>query len=95
MPQDRRFPPPWSVDEPDPKLQQHSSSGTPTASFEYAVQVLNTPLILVLGHEFLGLSKTCAKLGIVFWNYLGSRLAAANQRDIPYLPQLVRYVTTG
>jgi hypothetical protein len=26
----------------------------------------NTPLIMVLGHEFLGLSITCAKLGIVF-----------------------------
>jgi hypothetical protein len=60
------------------------------ASFEYAIQVLNMPLIMVLGHEFLGRSKTCANLGIVFWNYLGSRLAAANQRDIPYLPQLVR-----
>jgi hypothetical protein len=22
MPEGRRFPPPWSVDEPDPKLQQ-------------------------------------------------------------------------
>jgi hypothetical protein len=37
---------------------------------------------------------TCAKLGIVFWNYFGSRLAVPNQRDIPYLPQLVRHVTT-
>ncbi len=24
---------------------------------------------------FLGLAKTCAKLGIAFWDYLGSRLA--------------------
>jgi len=54
----------------------------------------NTPLIMVLGHEFLGLSNTCAKLGIAFWNYFGSRLAVPNQRDIPYLPQLVRHVTT-
>jgi hypothetical protein len=37
---------------------------------------------MVLGHEFLGLSNTCAKLGIVFWNYFGSRLAVPNQRDI-------------
>jgi hypothetical protein len=44
--------------------------------------------------EFVGLSKTCAKLGIVFWNYFSSRLAGPNQRDIPYLPQLVRPVTT-
>jgi hypothetical protein len=50
----------------------------------------NTPLI----NEFLGLSNTCAKLGIVFWNYFGSRLAVPNQRDIPYLPQLVGHVTT-
>ena len=39
---------------------------------------------------FLGLSKTCAKLGIAFWDYLGSRLAVPNQPDIPYLPQIVR-----
>jgi hypothetical protein len=40
---------------------------------------------------FLGLSKTCAKLGISFWDYLGSRLALPNQPHIPYLPQLVRH----
>jgi hypothetical protein len=40
---------------------------------------------------FLGLSKTCAKLGIAFWDYLGSRLAAPNHPDIPYLPQLIRH----
>ena len=28
---------------------------------------------------FLGLSKTCAKLGIAFWDYLGSRLAMPNR----------------
>lgn len=38
---------------------------------------------------FLGLSKTCAKLGITFWDYLGSRLQLPNQPDIPSLPQLV------
>jgi hypothetical protein len=38
---------------------------------------------------FLGLSKTCAKLGIVFWNYLGSRLAVPKSPEIPYLPTLV------
>jgi hypothetical protein len=27
---------------------------------------------------FLCLSTTCAKLGIVFWNYLGSRLVQAS-----------------
>ena len=40
---------------------------------------------------FLGLSKTCAKLGIAFWDYLGSRLKVPNHQDIPYLPQLVSH----
>jgi hypothetical protein len=40
---------------------------------------------------FLGLSKTCAKLGIAFWDYLGSRLQVPNQQDIPYLPQLITH----
>ena len=40
---------------------------------------------------FLGLSKTCAKLGIAFWDYLGSRLKVPNQPDIPYLPHLIRH----
>ena len=40
---------------------------------------------------FLGLSKTCAKLGIVFWNYLGSRLDVPNSPEIPYLPTLVSH----
>jgi hypothetical protein len=40
---------------------------------------------------FLGLTKTCAKLGIAFWNYLGSRLAVPNSPKIPYLPTLVHH----
>ena len=36
------------------------------------------------------LKKTCAKLGIAFWDYLGSRLAVPNCIDIPSLPTLVR-----
>ena len=39
---------------------------------------------------FLGLAKTCAKHGIAFWNYLGSRLSVPGQPLIPPLPQLVR-----
>jgi hypothetical protein len=39
---------------------------------------------------FLGLAKTCAKLGITFWNYLGSRLAVPGQPDVPPLQDLVR-----
>ena len=39
---------------------------------------------------FLGLAKTCAKHGVAFWDYLGSRLGAPGQPLIPPLPQLVR-----
>ena len=38
---------------------------------------------------FLGLAKTCAKLGISFWDYLGARLAVAGSLSIPRLPELV------
>jgi hypothetical protein len=39
---------------------------------------------------FLGLAKTCTKLGLSFWDYLGARLGITAQPDIPYLPNLVR-----
>lgn len=39
---------------------------------------------------FLGLSKTCRKLGIAFWDYLGARFSVPNTPDVPYLPQIVR-----
>jgi hypothetical protein len=38
---------------------------------------------------FLALAKTCAKLGISFWAYLGARLAVPDAAIIPPLPQLV------
>src|SRR4051812_46675163 len=38
---------------------------------------------------FLGLAKTCSKLGLSFWDYLGARLAVPDQPAIPYLPDLV------
>ena len=38
---------------------------------------------------FLSLAKTCSKLGIAFWDYLGDRLAAPDYADVPYLPDLV------
>ena len=38
---------------------------------------------------FLALAKTCAKLGIVFWDYLGARLDIPGSPAIPYLPELV------
>jgi hypothetical protein len=39
---------------------------------------------------FLGLAKTCAKLKIAFWDYLGTRLAVRNSQVIPPLPQMIR-----
>ena len=38
---------------------------------------------------FLGIAKTCARLGISFWDYLGARLAVAGNAAVPYLPELV------
>jgi len=39
---------------------------------------------------FLGLAKTCTKLGIAFWDYLGSRLSLPGRPSVPNLPDLVR-----
>lgn len=39
--------------------------------------------------SFLALAKTCAKLGLSFWDYLGSRFATPGAPSIPSLPQLV------
>jgi hypothetical protein len=38
---------------------------------------------------FLGLMKTCRKLGLSFWDYLGARLGAVGTPAVPYLPDLV------
>lgn len=38
---------------------------------------------------FLSLLKTCNKLGIPFWDYLGDRLGTAGEKAVPYLPQIV------
>jgi hypothetical protein len=38
---------------------------------------------------FLGLAKTCRKLGISFWDYLGSRLMVDRQTSVLRLDQLV------
>ena len=38
---------------------------------------------------FLALAKTCAKLGVSFWDYLGSRFAIAASPTIPPLPNLI------
>jgi hypothetical protein len=39
---------------------------------------------------FLGLAKTCRKLGIAFWDYLGARLGVSGGRIVPHLPDLIR-----
>ncbi len=39
---------------------------------------------------FLRLAKTCAKLGIAFWDYLGTRLGVSGSPTIPQLPDLIR-----
>jgi hypothetical protein len=38
---------------------------------------------------FLGIAKTCAKLGITFWDYLGDRLNITGALTVPPLPALV------
>ena len=39
---------------------------------------------------FLGLAKTCRKLGIAFWDYLGARLNVCGSPSVPQLPDLIR-----
>jgi hypothetical protein len=39
---------------------------------------------------FLGLAKTCRKLGIAFWDYLGTRLGVSGGPIVPHLPDLIR-----
>ncbi len=39
---------------------------------------------------FLGLAKTCTKLGIALWDYLGARLSISGAPAVPHLPSLIR-----
>ena len=39
---------------------------------------------------FLSLLKTCAKLAVSFWDYLGARLKIPEASAVPWLPDLVR-----
>jgi hypothetical protein len=39
---------------------------------------------------FLSLLKTCAKLGLTFWDYLGARLKIPEADAVPWLPDLIR-----
>jgi hypothetical protein len=43
----------------------------------------------------LGLMKTCSKLGVSFFHYLGDRLRIPGVTMVPPLPDLVRQATTG
>jgi hypothetical protein len=43
---------------------------------------------------FLGLNKTCAKLGIAFWDYLGARLAVPSAPPVPALTKLMSACAT-
>ena len=38
----------------------------------------------------LGLMKTCRKLGVSFWDYLGNRLAVPGAPTVPPLPEIIR-----
>jgi hypothetical protein len=38
---------------------------------------------------FLGLAKTCRKLGISFWDFLGTRLGATVVNPVPSLPEMI------
>ena len=38
----------------------------------------------------LGIAKTCSKLGIAFWDYLGARLGVCGGPSVPQLPDLIR-----
>ena len=38
---------------------------------------------------FLGLLKTCAKLGVSFWDYLGARLKIPDAAAVRWLPDLI------
>jgi hypothetical protein len=44
---------------------------------------------------FLGLAKTCAKNGVAFWDYLGSRLSVAGGLVVPPLPEVAGQIRTG
>src|SRR4051812_20467125 len=41
-------------------------------------------------NAFLGLGKTCRKLGISFWNYLGDRLGVPSAPAVPRLAEVIR-----
>ena len=43
----------------------------------------------------LGLLKTCRKLGVSFWRYLGNRLRVPGAMPVPPLPNLIRQAASA
>jgi hypothetical protein len=43
-----------------------------------------------LQDTFLSLLKTCTKLAVSFWDYLGARLKIPEAEAVPWLPDLIR-----
>ncbi len=44
---------------------------------------------------FLSLLKTCTKLTISFWDYLGARLKIPDADPVPWLPDLLRHYVSA
>ncbi len=40
--------------------------------------------------HFLGLAKTCRKLGVAFWDYLGDRIGVAGAPAVASLSDIIR-----
>ena len=62
-------------------LPEHDPCAGDATGFAVAVTV---------GIGAIRLLKTCAKQGIAFWDYLGSRLEIAGQDAVPSLAELIR-----
>jgi hypothetical protein len=80
------------LDHPDTPLHTNGSENDircevtkPQSAVELAATWAATAAM-----PYLGLAKTCAKLGIAFWDYLGSRLAVPDHPTVPSLADLVR-----
>ena len=76
---------------PLPTKYRGSGIGEHEVSHQFVAALAHAENIAKPARFFLGLSKTCAKLGFAFWDYLGSRLAVPNQPEVPYLPAIVRH----
>ena len=61
---------------------------------QWAIKVSATNAICAKGRDvrdiILGLAKTCMKLNLSFYDFLGSRLGIIPRPQIPLLPKLIR-----